>query len=245
MDLQGRAVLITGANRGIGAALVQALLGTDVGRIHAGMRETSGYTPADPRVQPLRLDVTDPASVAAAAQAVPSLDLLINNAGVLTCSPFLDSDSLDGARQEMEVNYWGTLNVLRAFQGQLRKAGRERGATVMNVMSSLALITYPFCGSYCASKYAVHSLTLGVRAELAADGVHVIEAYPGLTDTRMASDLAHLPKSQPADVAAAFVAAIVEDAMTVFIGDDATGIRDAIASDPLAAQAQADAFLKL
>ncbi|NNM00626.1 MAG: SDR family NAD(P)-dependent oxidoreductase [Gammaproteobacteria bacterium] len=242
MDLNGRTALVTGANRGIGRQLVDALLAAGAGEVIAGARDPKTLEGMDARVRPLKLDVTDPAAVTAASAAVEKLDVLINNAGVLRNASYLGVDELTAAREEMDVNYWGTVYMCRAFAPQLRVAGRAGGAAILNVMSTLARVTYPFCGSYCASKHAVYALTHSLRAELSADNVHVIEAYPGLTDTDMVAELEHLPKSNPADVAAAFVAAIISGSDEVYVGDDAEAVRTALSEELKALQREAYAF---
>ena len=242
MDLNGRTVLVTGANRGIGRRLVDALLAAGVARVIAGARKPETLGGLDERVRPLQLDVTDPASVAAASAAVDELDVLINNAGVLRNSSFIGADDLAAAREEMDVNYWGTVYMCRAFAPQLRAAGNAGGAAILNVMSTLARVTYPFCGSYCASKHAVYALTHSLRAEFAADHVHVVEAYPGLTDTDMVAELEHLPKTDPAEVAAAFVAAIIAGSDEVYVGPDSEEIRDVLSEGLKALQREAYAY---
>lgn len=215
MELADKVVLVTGANGGIGWALVKELLERGASKVYAAARNVQAVAEMaefDPgRVVALRLDVTHESSVAAAAQQCRDVDLLINNAGVNHCKSLLDPDGLASAGQEIKVNYLGTLSMCRAFAPALA----ARGGAIANVCSILGLVNLPVNGTYSASKAAGHSLLQGVRAELAPRGVKVYGIYPGPVDTRMTSGQ-EMPKATPDRVAGAILDGIERDEEYIF-----------------------------
>lgn len=224
MDLEGKNVLVTGANGGLGEALVRALLGRGVAKIYAAARSTAAVAElvqqSGGRVVALELDITDAASVAAAAEQCPDVDLLINNAGVNKCDGLMGLTGMESARLEMEVNYFGTLAMCRTFAPLL--AARGNGA-IVNVCSIIGLVNLPVNGTYCASKAAGHSLLQGVRAELAPRGVRVVGVYPGPVETRMTAGQ-EMPKATPDQVAAAILAGLEQDAEDIFPDSMSQGV---------------------
>ena len=224
MNLQNSTILITGANRGIGAALVHAALDAGARRVYATSR--SGLTPVDDdRVVGLALDVTDPASVAAAAETATDVSLLVNNAGVAARQGLLTGD-LDQMRLEMETNFWGPLLLTRAFAPALARAG---GGAVVTVASVLAMTSFEGAGSYAASKAAAWSANDGLRLELAGQGTQVVTAFLASTDTDMMSGW-DVFKNDPADVATAILTAVREGADEVFVDDDSRTTKENLAS---------------
>jgi NAD(P)-dependent dehydrogenase (short-subunit alcohol dehydrogenase family) len=195
MTIEGRAVLVTGANRGIGQALVTEALRRGAGRVYAGTRHP--LTHQDERVTPLTLDVTDPAQIKAAAEQVEALDLLINNAGVFRFDNLGDRAELE---QHLAVNLFGTYGVTRALLPQLTRSG---GAIVNNV-SLMAIAPLPLTPAYSISKAAALSLTQSLRALLAGQGIRVHAVLTGPTDTEMVRDL-DIPKASPESVASAIL----------------------------------------
>lgn len=195
MTLTDRVVLVTGANRGIGQALVAEALRRGARRVYAGTRRP--LTHPDPRVVPLALDVTDPAQITAAAQQVDALDVLVNNAGVFVPDDLSDRAALE---RHLAVNLFGTYGVTQAFLPQLT---RSRGAIVNNV-SLMAIAALPLTPAYSLSKAAAFSLTQSLRALLAPQGVRVHAALTGPTDTEMVRDL-DIPKASPGSVASAIL----------------------------------------
>lgn len=186
MNFEGRTVLITGSNRGIGQGLVEGLLKRGVARIYATARDIATLPDfGDARVIPLALDVTDQAQVDAAAAAATDVDLLINNAGVIAYSTTLDG-SMEEFRHVMEVNHWGTLRMMRAFVPIMEG---KPGAALVNVASITSLQAGSFHSGYSASKAAVYSITQSVRIELAKRGIAVHAVMPGPIDTDMAKEL--------------------------------------------------------
>jgi NAD(P)-dependent dehydrogenase (short-subunit alcohol dehydrogenase family) len=198
MTIEDRAVLVTGANRGIGQALVEEALRRGAKRVYAGTRQPLAHS--DGRVTPLTLDVTDAAQIQAAVARVESLDILINNAGV-----FLDDDLSDRAalEQHLAVNLFGTYGVTQAF---LPLLARSRGVIVNNV-SLMALAPLPLTPAYSISKAAAFSLSQSLRALLAGQGVSVHAVLTDPTDTDMTRDL-DIPKASPESVSRAIFDAV-------------------------------------
>jgi len=193
MTVADRAVLVTGANRGIGQALVEEALRRAAKRVYAGTRQPLAHS--DGRVTPLTLDVTNAAQIQGAVERVASLDILINNAGVDLYGDLGDRAKLE---QHLAVNLFGTYGVTQAFLPMLT---RSQGA-IVNVLSLSAVAALPFDPHYSISKAAALSLSQSLRALLAGSGVrvHVVLAGPVDTDMTRALDI---PKSAPESVARA------------------------------------------
>jgi NAD(P)-dependent dehydrogenase (short-subunit alcohol dehydrogenase family) len=193
MDINGKIALVTGANRGLGRHLAAQL--RDRGAtVYAAARHPA--TVDLPGVTPIALDITDPASVAAAAAATSGVSILVNNAGTSTGSSLLTGDPAD-IRLELDTHFFGTLAVIRAFAPQL--AAQETSA-VLNILSALSWVTFPGTGAYCAAKSAEWSLTNALRLELAAQGTRVSALHVGYMDTDMTKGI-DAPKSDPAIIA--------------------------------------------
>lgn len=189
--IEGKAVLVTGANRGIGQALVTEALRRGAARVYAGTRQP--YAHPDPRVTPLTLDITDEAQVRAAAAQVESLDILVNNAGV-----FLFDDLSERAvlEQHLAVNLFGTYSVIQAFLPSLIASG----GVIVNNTSIAALAPIPLTPAYSLSKAAMFSLTQSLRMLLAGQGVRVHAVLMGPVDTEMVRAL-EIPKAPAQAVA--------------------------------------------
>jgi NAD(P)-dependent dehydrogenase (short-subunit alcohol dehydrogenase family) len=193
MDISGKTAFVTGANRGFGRHLAAQL--RDRGAtVYAAARNPA--TVDLPGVTPVALDITDPASVAAAAAATSGVAILVNSAGSSTGSSLLTGDPAD-IRLEMDTHFFGTLAVIRAFAPQL--AAQENSA-VLNILSALSWLTFPGIGAYCAAKSAEWSLTNALRLELAPQGTRVSSLHVGYMDTDMTRDV-DAPKSDPAVIA--------------------------------------------
>ncbi|MGH2871621.1 MAG: SDR family NAD(P)-dependent oxidoreductase [Solirubrobacteraceae bacterium] len=193
MQIKDSTVLITGANRGIGRALIDAALSKGAARVYAGTRVP--FEHPDGRVVSLRIDVTDPWQVAQAAVRVEQLDILINNAGVAQYDDLSDRSALEA---HLAVNLYGTYGVTQAFLPALERAG---GALVNNV-SMMALAPFPVTPAYAVSKPAAFNLTQSLRGLLAPRGVSVHAVLTGPTDTDMTRSL-QIPKATPESVAQA------------------------------------------
>jgi NAD(P)-dependent dehydrogenase (short-subunit alcohol dehydrogenase family) len=193
MTLKDKNVLVTGANRGIGQALVEQALQRGAKRVFAGTRQP--LTDPDRRVTPLTLDVTNAAQIQAAVGKVESLDILINNAGLALYDDLSDRSALDA---QLAVNLFGTYGVTQAFLPLLT---RSRGAIVNNV-SMMALAPLPLTPAYAISKAAAFNLTQSLRALLAGRGIRVHAVLTGPTDTDMTRGF-DIPKASPQSVARA------------------------------------------
>jgi NAD(P)-dependent dehydrogenase (short-subunit alcohol dehydrogenase family) len=197
----GSAALVTGANRGIGLAFVRELAARGARKVYAGVRAPDEITDEfkELPVEIVPLDVTDLAAVQAAAAACPDVSLLVNNAGLFTNTRLVLASDPDAARREMEVNYFGVLNMTRAFAPVL---GANGGGYIANVLSVAGAFPAPFMGGYSPAKAATLFLSSITRSELADQGTEVIALIVGSVDTRMAAHVAGR-KEDPADIARA------------------------------------------
>src|SRR3954471_16454362 len=177
-SLASQTVLVTGANRGMGREYVSQLLDRGVAKVYAAARDPQAVGAADPRVVPLALDVTDPASIATAAALADDVSVVINNAGILRGASVLDADS-SALRLELETNLFGPLALISAFSDRLV----QRFGVVVNVASVLSWL--PLGRSYGVSKAALWSATDSMRTELTPLGVQVVGVYVGYVDTDM------------------------------------------------------------
>jgi|SRR5436190_5171206 len=209
-SIAGRVALVTGANRGIGEAVVEALLAAGAAKVYATARQLDDLKTLvarhGGRAVALRLDVTDAEQVRAAVEAAPDVELLVNNAGVAGHfgGAFTDPEWITAGRREMEVNFFGTFTVTQAFAPVLAKNG---GGAIANVASVASLVSFPVLAAYSASKAAMHSLTQATRAMLKDQGTAVYGIYPGPIDTRMAEGLP-MEKTSPSTAAQGIVAGI-------------------------------------
>jgi len=198
MTIENKAVLVTGANRGIGRALVEEALNRGAKRVYAGTRQP--LTHPDERVTPLTLDVTNAAQIRAAAESIESLDVLINNAGLGLYADLSDRGALE---HHLAVNLFGPYDTTQAFLPLLT---RSRGA-IVNVVSLAALAAVPLDPTYAISKAAAFSLTQSQRAALTRNGVSVHAVLPGPVDTDMGRQI-DIPKASPESVARAILDAV-------------------------------------
>ena len=189
--IDGKTILVTGANRGIGQAMVTEALRRGASRVYAGTRQP--YDHPDPRVTALALDITDEEQVRAAAAKVGSLDILVNNAGVFLFDDLTDRGALE---QHLAVNLFGTYRMIQAFLPALTASGGD----IINNVSVASLAPIPVTPAYSVSKAAAFSLTQSLRMLLAARGVRVHAVLTGPVDTDMVRDL-DIPKTPPLSVA--------------------------------------------
>lgn len=215
-SIQGKTAFVTGANRGIGEALVKALLAQGAERIYAAGRSLAsldhlvGLAPS--KIVPVQLDVTKASDIVAAAKLIGDLDILINNAGIATGATFSGDASLSIAADEMATNYFGPINLTHALLPVLHKS---KAAAVINVSSIAGISNFPTLGPYSATKAAVHSFTQGLRAELRAANIVVVGVYPGPVDTRLTEGF-EMDKASPADVATAILSGLEAGAEDIF-----------------------------
>jgi NAD(P)-dependent dehydrogenase (short-subunit alcohol dehydrogenase family) len=206
MTIADRAVLVTGANRGIGQALVEEALSRGAKRVYAGTRQPLDHP--DGRVTPLTLDVTNAAQTEAAVERVDSLDMLINNAGVALYDDLTDRAALE---QHLAVNLFGTYGVTQAFLPSLISS---RGA-IINNLSMNAFAPLPVIPAYSISKAAALSLSQALRALLAGQGVRVHAVLTGPVDTDMSRRL-DIPKASPESVARAIFDGVENEEEDIF-----------------------------
>jgi len=211
MQIEGTTALVTGANRGLGRHLAQQL--RDRGAtVYAAARNPASVDLDG--VIPVPLDVTDPASVAAAATSARNVSILVNNAGSSTRASLLTGELAD-IRLELDTHFFGTLAVTRAFAPQLAASGQS---AVLNVLSVLSWVSFPGSGAYCAAKSAQWSLTNALRQELAGQHTRVSALHVGYMDTDMTRTI-DAPKSDPAHIAKIAIDGIAAD-QTEIVADD-------------------------
>jgi NAD(P)-dependent dehydrogenase (short-subunit alcohol dehydrogenase family) len=230
MEIEGKRVLVSGAGRGLGRALVAALAAAGAREVVAGTRKPEARATLEalaPSVTPVQLDVTSDSDVAAVAQ-MGTMDILINNAGFAGFGNPLTM-SFDDIEQELAVNYIGVLRLTRAIVPAMIAQG---DGMIVNIATAFSKVNLPLIGTYCATKSALLSLGQAMRAHLAGTGVRVITVLPTTIDTDMSSG-ADVPKMTKEFVADEILAAIREEAHDPPIGDEAKSILDEFSKDPV------------
>ncbi|GAA2528171.1 SDR family oxidoreductase [Winogradskya humida] len=222
MQISGATILVTGANRGLGRQFTQSLLDRGAAKVYATARRASSID--IPGVTPLELDITDQASIAAAALAAPDVTILINNAGISTGVSLVTGD-LNDIRRELDTHFWGTLNMIRAFAPQLA------GGAILNVLSALSWFAYDGSNAYAAAKAAAWNMTNGVRLELAAQNTLVTGLFLGAADTDMAA-FYDGPKVAPTTVVAAGLDALEAGKLEALADDWSAMVKASLAADP-------------
>ena len=225
MEVFGSVALVTGANRGIGRHFALQLLERGAARVYATARNPAQID--IPGVEVLQLDITDPASVAAAAAAAPDVTLLINNAGI-SLNQNLVTGEMAKIRLEMETHFFGTLGVVRAFAPALAANG---GGAILNVLSAVSWMSYVGANGYAAAKAAQWSLTNGIRLELAEQGTLVTGLHLGATDTDMMAGW-DVEKNDPADVVRAALDGIEAGMLEVLADEASVQLKAALSADP-------------
>lgn len=216
MNIKDSVALVTGANRGLGAAFARALLAAGASKVYAAARDPLTIT--EPNVVPVRLDVTNPDEIEALARELGDVNLLVNNAGIGGSGPILDPSSIDMLRRQFETNSVGPLRMAQAFAPIL--AARNGGA-IINVISALSWATLPsITGSYSASKAAAWALSNAMRQELKAQGTEVLSLHVAFMDTDMARGVPG-KKASPDDIANMTLAAL-EAGQSELLADEVT-----------------------
>lgn len=227
MKIHDSVALVTGANRGIGRHFAQQLLERGASKVYAAARNPE--TIDLPGVEPLQLDITDPVSVAAAARTASDVTLLVNNAGISTLANLVTGDEAL-IRQDMETNYFGTLNMVRAF-APILAAGS--GGAILNILSGASWRPGGIANAYAASKAASWSLTNGVRLELASQGTQMVGLLAGLVDTDMTAGF-DFPKSDPSDIVRAGLDGIEAGSLEVLADQATVDLKAVLSADPTA-----------
>ena len=214
MNLSNQTLLVTGANRGIGLALVEKALEKGVEKVYATFRSEGNRSTLEAlgdRVVPVHLDLSNASTISGLADLVPALNVLINNAGIFSGANILD-DTEEQLRNDFETNFFGTLAVTKAMLPALRK---EDSAAIANVASIVGLASMPSFGGYSASKAALHSFTQSIRGTLKADRISVHGVYPGPVATRMTDEL-EMDKTPAAVVAEKILEGIEKGVEEIF-----------------------------
>ncbi|MFJ8010842.1 SDR family oxidoreductase [Streptomyces fagopyri] len=225
MDIRNSVAVVTGANRGLGRHFASQLLERGAAKVYAGARNPSSVDL--PGAVPLAVDITDPESVARAAEVAGDTTLLINNAGISTHVGLASGDMGD-IRLEMETHFFGSLNVTRAFAPVITANG---GGAILNMLSVLSWAHYPDYGGYSAAKAAELAMTNVTRQELAPSGIDVIALHVGYMDTDMADYVDGSDKVDPAWVAGLALDGIQNRALEVVADDKSRTVRSALSGD--------------
>lgn len=226
MKIQNSVALVTGANRGLGLAFTQALLAGGARKVYAAARDPASVK--QPGVQPVHLDVTNAEQVAAVAAELGDVTLVINNAGVIRGSGFLGEKGVESARAELETNFFGPVNVSRAFAPILARNG---GGAIVNVLSALSWVAFPASSTYSASKAAAWSFSNGLRNELSGQGTQVLALHVGYMDTDMVREVA-APKSKPEDVARQVLEALEAGKSEILADEVSRRIKQNLSAEP-------------
>ncbi|MEH7159365.1 SDR family oxidoreductase [Neobacillus drentensis] len=211
MKISEQVAFVTGANRGFGRHLALELLSRGA-KIYAGARNPESID--IPGVIPVKLDITNPQEVAAAAMVAKDVTLLINNAGSSTGASLIDGD-LDKIHLEFNTHFFGTLSMVRTFAPILSNNG---GGTILNILSALSWVSSGTVGAYTAAKAAEWALTNDLRLNLYPQNVRVSGLHVGFMETDMTSSL-EVPKSNPEDIAKIAVDGLESDSFEI-VADD-------------------------
>lgn len=212
----GKTAFVSGSNRGIGKAITVELLERGAKKVYAGARDISSLEDIKviygDRLVPIELDVTDENSINQAASKVEDIDILVNNAGVFELGGIFSEQAIDSLDTNLKVNLWGLVKLSRAVVEQLKQ---PKDTAIINISSVVGLANMPMASTYSATKAAVHSLTQGMRGELADNNVLVMGVYPGPIDTDMAKDIP-MEKDSPENVAKNIVQGLINGTEDVF-----------------------------
>mgnify|MGYP000727103421 CR=1 FL=1 len=213
MKIQDAVVLVTGSNRGIGKALVQALSKAGARKIYASARDSSSLSFAGLKAEivPLTLDVSNDSNLQKVAKQANDVTLVLNNAGVLSTGNILEVTE-DQIKHNFETNFFGALAVARTFAPIIERNG---GGAIVNTLTLLSLASMPAFAAYNASKAATWSMTLSLRASLANTNVAVHSVFPGAVDTDMLDGI-EMAKTSPDEVAKAIVEGVNQDKEDIF-----------------------------
>jgi len=224
MQIKGKVVLVTGANRGLGKQFAKALVQAGAARVYAAARNPGSVDIEG--VEAVRLDVTNPADIADAAAKYTDVQIVINNAGALARGALLDPASTQGMRDLFEVNAIGPLALTQAFAPTLKKNG---GGAVVNVLSALSWVALPDAGAYSVSKSAAWAVTNALRGELRDQGTLVVGVHPGYIDTDMVAEVT-APKTTPASVVEQVLAAVERNEEEVLVDETGRAVKQSLST---------------
>lgn len=227
MKIKGSVALVTGANRGLGAAFARALLAGGAAKVYAAARNPAGIT--QPGVVPVPLDVTKPDQVAALARDLKDVTLLVNNAGIFEAGPLLAPNAAEALLRQIETNAVGPLRLVQAFAPVLAANG---GGAVVNMLSVLSWLTIAnVSGTYSASKAAAWALSNALRQELKGQGTALLSVHAGFIDTDMASGV-QMPKTSPDEVARRAFQALEAGDSEVLVDEITRNVRAGFGATP-------------
>lgn len=211
-DLQDKVLLVTGANRGIGKAIVEGVLARGAKKVYAAVRRPESAEPLvkqfGDRVVPIRVDLEEPDTIRDAAANASDVEIVINNAGVLKTADPLSSDAVEALTYEVNINVAGLIRVAQAFAPVLKANG---GGALVQLNSVASVKAFPDFATYCASKAASYSITQSLREKLSDQGTHVVSVHPGPIDTDMANDAGLGEMAEPASLVADAIAQALQD----------------------------------
>jgi NAD(P)-dependent dehydrogenase (short-subunit alcohol dehydrogenase family) len=218
MKIEGSVVLVTGANRGIGAEYVRQLLDRGASKVYAAARNIESVT--NDKAVAISLDVTSASDIAKAVKACGDVTMLINNAGILRETSVMADTAMENAKAEFDTNVWGPMNLSKSFAPILAANG---GGAIVNVLSLVSWMSVKEVGTYAMSKSAAWSLTNSLRLELAEQGTLVVAVHPAFVDTDMAAKVV-MPKTstfqvveRTLDAVEACLPEVIADDMTMFV----------------------------
>lgn len=200
-DIEGKTGLITGANRGIGAAILESCINHGAKKIYAAVRKLDSVTPLieqfGEKVVAIEIDLNQPETITKAAGVANDVEFVVNNAGILNTATPLADDAIDAFQQEIEVNVYGLMRMAQAFAHVLKSNG---GGAFIQLNSVASLKCFTGFATYSASKAAAYSITQGLRDQLGEQGTQVLSIHPGPISTEMADDAGIGEMAEPASL---------------------------------------------
>lgn len=217
-NVQDKTALVTGANRGIGKAIVESLIQHGAAKVYAAVRNLDSATPLvtaySDKVVPIQIDLAQPETITQAAQTATDVELVVNNAGILKNADPLADNAIEFLRSEVEINVFGLMRVAQAFAPVLKANG---GGALVQLNSVASMKSFADFATYAASKAAAYSITQALRDKLEAQGTQVVSVHPGPISTEMAQDAGLGEVAEPATlVSEGIIAALKDDKFHLF-----------------------------